>query len=91
MEFLIGIISLILFGIFICVNYCVARKFEYVAIKKGYAGDATHVFIMCFFLGWIGVAYVFALPDLIEKRDRELLIRQISGIRIAASQNAPKD
>ena len=41
--------------------YKIARKFEQIAIAKGYPD--VHAFAMCFWLGIIGHLYVIALPN----------------------------
>ena len=50
------------------INYVVARKFEDIAIQKGYKESATS-FHMCLWLGIIGCLYVIALPDKSTKKE----------------------
>lgn len=55
--YLIGIVLLIV------IQWVVAKKFEKIAIQKGY-DEEINSFAMCFWLGIVGYLYVIALPDL---------------------------
>ena len=65
-----GFVYFIILAVIIYVSYIVARKFEKIAIMKGY-NENIHSFAMCFWLGIIGYLYVIALPDLhtLKKRN----------------------
>ncbi len=62
MEFLF--ILLVLAILF--VQYVVAKKFEEIALMKGY-DESIHSLDMCFWLGVVGYLYVIALPQKQEK------------------------
>ena len=57
---------ILLIALPIVINAIVAKKFEQVAIWKGYPD--VHAFAMCFFLGIIGCLYVIALPNITYDR-----------------------
>lgn len=59
--------------IILVINYIAARKFESIAIDKGYTPEDDHPFAMCFWLGIIGYLYVCAMPDKkLQTTQREL-------------------
>ena len=47
--------------LYLVIAYIVAKKFEQIAIEKGYPN--VHAFAMCFWLGIVGYLYVIALPN----------------------------
>lgn len=66
MEALAGalvVLYLLIFGILLYVQYIIARKFEQIALDKGYGKD-SHAFVICFLLGITGYIYVAAMPVL---------------------------
>lgn len=63
MILLMILLLIVFFEAIIYVNYIVAKKFEEIAIQKGYDSE-IHSFAMCFWLGIVGYLYVIALPDL---------------------------
>ena len=60
--FLFSYFLIFVFPLALIINVIVAKKFEKIAIEKGYSYE-MHVFAMCFFLGIVGYLYVIALPD----------------------------
>ena len=60
-AFIVLIIYLAIIAALIYVNYCVAKKFEKIAIEKGHQN--SRAFAMCFWLGIAGYLYVIALPN----------------------------
>ena len=62
MSSVISIVLITVIFLIIIINYYVAKKFEQIALQKGY--DASiGAFSMCFWLGIVGYLYVIALPD----------------------------
>ncbi|MBQ8416926.1 MAG: hypothetical protein IJX13_08560, partial [Clostridia bacterium] len=57
-------------GFLLLIQGIVAKKFEKIAIQKGY-DEEIHSFAMCFWLGLAGYLYVIALPDLTISRPLE--------------------
>lgn len=56
-------VYLITLVIILVINYIAAKKFESIAIDKGYTPEDAHPFAMCFWLGIIGYLYVCAMPN----------------------------
>lgn len=48
-------------SIYLCIQRVIAKKFEQVAVQKGYE-DGAGSFQLCFWLGLVGYLYVIALP-----------------------------
>ena len=67
----------IIFGA-LFLQYIVAKKFEEIAIMKGY-GNEIHSFAMCFWLGIIGYLYVIALPDLKHRARMSSIISHLQS------------
>lgn len=57
---------ILLIALPIVINVIVAKKFEQIAIWKGYTD--VHAFAMCFWLGIVGYLYVIALPNITHDR-----------------------
>lgn len=73
------VVSLIVTAVYFVIQYFVAKKFEQIAIDKGYSPAIEHPFAMCFWLGIAGMIYVLALPDKTLKYRQEELIKAIKS------------
>ena len=63
------------FIIYLAIMAGIAKVMETVAADKGY-GKEAHVWLICFFLGIVGVLYVVALPDKKQQEQNEIIIKQ---------------
>lgn len=65
--------------VYFVIQIFVAKKFEQIAIDKGYTPENEHPFAMCFWLGIIGMIYVLALPDLKLLKTQQDLIEALKS------------
>lgn len=59
--------------VYLVINGITAYYMKNVAYAKGY-DDNAHAFAMCFWLGIVGLLYVVALPDLVQRKNQEEII-----------------
>ena len=70
-------IFLLVFAYFI-INFIIANAMQNVAFTKGYDSSA-HAFAFSFWLGVAGWFYVIALPDLVSRKNQELILNELQN------------
>ena len=80
---------LITLAVILVINYIVGKKFEEIAVDKGYSVDQTHPFAMCFWLGIIGMIYVLALPNKKAIKVQEDILAELKKQPVKTVTSAP--
>ena len=71
------IIALLTLVVYFVVQYFIAKKFEDVALEKGYQPASIHAFAICFWLGIPGMLYILALPNKRALKVQEDLLKEL--------------
>lgn len=71
------IFALLTLVVYFVVQYFIAKKFEDVALEKGYQPASIHAFAICFWLGIPGMLYILALPNKRALKVQEDLLKEL--------------
>ncbi|MBQ8247524.1 MAG: hypothetical protein IJZ42_10360 [Lachnospiraceae bacterium] len=84
---MVGIIAAI---VYLIIDGIIAYYMKQVAYAKGY-DDNAHAWAISFWLGLPGWIYVVALPDLIQRKNQEELIKLLSNGNVNSTDDELPD
>lgn len=76
--------------VYLIIDAIIAYYMKEVAYAKGY-DDNAHAWAMSFWLGLPGWLYVVALPDLIQRKNQEELMKLLSNSNISSTDDELPD